>query len=291
MPTITIGFLGDVVGRPGRAAAVHAARVLRAPIEQGGYACDAIIANAENAAHGRGLHLDGYRELRGAGLDAITLGDHWSDKPMIFGLLENPNEPISMPVNATPSGSTDVPSAKPFVTIDVTPKDAPTQHVTLCAFTVLCRSFMNRPGEDPFAAIDETMTRIIGAHPNALVFLETHGEATAEKAGLAWHAARTHPGRIIAISGTHTHVQTNDARLLEHAGHAAGFLTDAGMCGSWDGVTGFTVESSIKSLQRTQGARLQIDDDGAPRACGVVFEIDTASRSALSARAVQVPCE
>ena len=91
---IRIAWLGDIVGKAGRAAAANAVKVLRASPSPP----HLIIADAENARHGRGLHPEGYEELRAAGIDVLTLGDHVLDDPRILPMLKDPKAPVIAPI-------------------------------------------------------------------------------------------------------------------------------------------------------------------------------------------------
>lgn len=229
---MTIIFLGDVVGEPGRKALYRAMPELRAE-----FAADAVVVNGENAAAGRGITPALCREFFEHGADAVTLGDHAWDQADIMAYL--PTEPrVLRPFNhesGTPGyGSVllDTPAGKLGV-------------LCLCG-----RTFM-RPGLDnPFRCGYEEAVRLREAGA-AAVLTDIHGEATSEKIAMALRL----DGVASAVIGTHTHVQTADERILP-GGTAA--LTDAGMCGSRDGVIGRDAEAVVQAALTTLPCKLPV---------------------------------
>lgn len=266
MGEMVIAFMGDVVGAPGRRAFAHAAGVLR---EQ--YGADLVIVNGENARHGRGLHPEGYRELRQAGADGVTLGDHVLDDVRLASVLADPREPIAKPCNFAGAAG-----AKNWIRLD---------HAMgrIGVVTVLGRLFMKEDRGSPFDAVDEAMTRLSGAHPDRLFVVETHAEATSEKIAMAHHCAERWAGGVVAVVGSHTHVQTHDARLI--GGVAA--MTDLGMCGGHAGVIGFTPGSSMRIFTGGSGSGLEVEE-GSPAATGCVIRVDVARRRAAGIEAVRI---
>ncbi len=276
----TLGFIGDIVGSVGRSAAASAARRLR---ERHG--ASLIIANAENARNGSGLSPDNYRELRKGsgpggwgGIDAITLGDHWAKERQILPLLEDPEQPVLRPANLSPS-------APGKCLIRLAPADSPPVYV----LTVLGRLFMPVPADSPFAVID----RELGALPekDAMVLVEIHAEATSEKQAVAWHCLRNwtrdNAPRVVAVLGTHTHVPTADARLLDHVLAAQ---TDVGMCGPQRSVIGRDITATLDSMVRQAPATLDVASEDA-RAQGTLIRIDTRHRRAEHVEAFDLPSE
>jgi metallophosphoesterase (TIGR00282 family) len=207
-------FLGDVMGRAGRAAVTaHLAR-LRAE-----WALDFVVVNGENATGGAGLSPDHARALLAAGADCLTLGDHAFDQKDMLSFIES--EPrILRPLNyaRTAPGR----GARLF--------DAPGGRKVLVT-QVLGQVFMKRPFDDPFSALDG----VLRAHPLGglaqAILVDVHAEATSEKMGLGHWC----DGRASMVVGTHTHVPTADAQIL--SGGTA-YLSDAGMCGDYDSVIG-----------------------------------------------------
>lgn len=290
--TIRIAWLGDIVGKAGRAAAVHAAATLRASPNPP----HLIVANAENARHGRGLHPEGLAELRAAGIDLITLGDHVMDDPRILPALKDPRVPVIAPINMDlPEGGGGGVGVKrrwvvPLPTGSALTPTSDIPHPTLVFLIVLGRIFMRAEFPCPFAALDAAMESIARDHPGALVLMEVHAEATSEKQALAWHAHQKWGGdssdaRVVAVVGSHTHVQTNDARLLD--GRTAA-LTDLGMTGASRSVIGFLIDGSINRLRLPPSGGLDVAEE-APVAHGALIEIDPAARFAVHIETIRIP--
>lgn len=250
---MVILFLGDVVGEPGRCALYRALAELRTELKP-----DAIVVNGENAAGGKGIIPRLAREFMENGVDIITLGDHvWDQSDLIPWLPEVPN--VLRPFNLQPGtpghGSCiiDTPAGKLGV---------------LC---LLGRTFMRPGAENPFTqGYDEAIRlRDAGAHA---ILVDFHGETTSEKIAMGYRL----DGVASAVIGTHTHVQTGDERILPGG---TAYLTDAGMCGSRDGVIGRDAESVLQGLITNLPNRFPIA--GFPAMVnGVVVEVDTSSSKA-----------
>ncbi len=207
-------FLGDVMGRAGRKAVVERLPKLRAD-----WKLDFVVVNAENASAGMGLTGDHAKALLDAGADVLTLGDHAFDQKEMLGFIEN--EPrIIRPLNYA--------------------KDAPgkgfrlfsTQRGQKILVTqALGQVFMKRPFDDPFSALDAVLrSHPLGGLANAIL-VDIHCEATSEKMGVGHFC----DGRASVVVGTHTHIPTGDAQIL-NGGTA--FQADAGMCGDYNSVIG-----------------------------------------------------
>ncbi|MBR5878718.1 MAG: YmdB family metallophosphoesterase, partial [Akkermansia sp.] len=215
-------FLGDVVGEPGRIALYKALPELKAERK-----VDVVVVNGENAAGGKGIIPRLAREFMANGVDVITLGDHvWDQSDLIPWLPEAPT--VLRPFNLQPGtpghGSCiiDTPAGK---------------------LGVLClqgRTFMRPGAENPYTqGYDETL-RLREAGAEAIL-VDFHGETTSEKIAMGYRM----DGVASAVIGTHTHVQTGDERILPGG---TAYLTDAGMCGSRDGVIGRDAESVLQGL-------------------------------------------
>lgn len=273
MSEVAIAFLGDVVGIPGRRAVSHAAPILR---QQHG--CRVLIANGENARHGSGITPDNFRELRRAGgspamgIDAVTLGDHCFKERAILPVLADEDEPISRPANLAP----DAPG-KRAIRID---GDRFGSAGPLYVITVLGRLFMPMPADNPFLAVDRELGAI--REPGALAIIEVHSEATSEKQAMAWHclerwtAGGPDAVRVVAVVGTHTHVQTADARLIDRRLAA---ITDLGMCGPHRSVLGRSISAALEAMVKQVPTPLDVASDDV-RAQGVVIRVDTSERRA-----------
>jgi len=267
MPAVTIAFLGDIFGAPGRLAVQQQLPRLRAQHNP-----QIVIANAENAKSGSGLTPDLYRKIRGYGIDAITLGDHAFRDRAIIETLQTPGEPIARPAN--------LPTGAPGRSVIRLPA-ASERSRDIYVITVLGRIFVNLPADDPFATVD----RLLGQLPdsNPVVIVEAHMEATSEKAALAWHL----DGRVAAVLGTHTHVPTADARILPRG---TAFMSDVGMCGPYASIIGRAPEQVLRHM--TTGVHVPFEvGSGGEAMCGAVVRIEESSGRALSIEGVQYPAD
>ncbi len=215
-------FLGDVMGRAGRAAVIKWVPVLREA-----WKLDFIVVNGENATSGNGLSPTHAQGLLNAGVDCLTLGDHAFDQRDMLSYIEK--EPrILRPLNfskAAPGKGARVFEA--------------TQGRKILVTQVLGQVFMKRPFDDPFSAIES----VLKSHPmGGLVqasLVDVHCEATSEKMGMGHFC----DGRASMVVGTHTHVPTADAQILPRG---TAFLSDAGMCGDYDSVIGMEKDEPLR---------------------------------------------
>jgi metallophosphoesterase (TIGR00282 family) len=207
---VKILFLGDVVGKPGRLAVrarlpglIHRERL------------DLVIANCENVAGGAGVDPGSCRELLDAGVDVLTSGNHIWKRKEIVDYIEGETR-LLRPVNFPPG------TPGRGVARVATPGG-----VEVTVVNLIGRVFMDAV-DCPFQAAD----RVLGEVPRpAVVFVDMHAETTSEKGAMGWFLA----GRVSAVVGSHTHVQTADERVLPEG---TAYLTDAGMCGPMDSVIG-----------------------------------------------------
>ena len=278
----TIAFFGDIVGTPGRTAFIHASRLVR---ERDNAAL--VIVNAENARNGSGLNPDSFRELRAPmkgtttpPADAVTLGDHVYKDTRIIAALEDPTQPIARPANIS--------VLSPGKRTTILP--ATDERPPIAILTVLGRLYMPMPANDPFEAIDRELAALAESAPGALVIIEVHAEATAEKQAIAWHATQKWGGSaagVVAVVGSHTHCPTADARLLDNKVAA---ITDLGMCGGLRSIIGRSIEPVVKAMTTQHPFTFDVSDQEVT-AQGVLIEIDPSSRAAISIRQVQIPLQ
>jgi metallophosphoesterase (TIGR00282 family) len=240
-------FIGDIVARSGRDLIRKHTRALATR-----YSVDLVIANGENAAGGAGITRENTLEILGAGVDVITTGNHVWDKRETLEFIGN--EPrLIRPANypaGTPGAGTYVATARNGVKVGV--------------INVMGRLFMHAMDE-PFAIVGREVERLT-ADGVRVIFVDVHAEATSEKIALSYFL----DGKVSAVVGTHTHVQTADERIL--AGGTA-CLTDVGMTGPHDGVIGMDKEAVIARFLTALPARFE-SASGDPRLNGVLITVD-----------------
>ena len=262
-----IAILGDIVGAPGCMAVQQSIEFIR---EQ--WQADLVIANAENAANGSGLTPRLYKQLCAAGVDGLTLGDHVYKKQQIINTLKqetNLIRPANLPIRAAGKGWMKLPLPR---TANESNSSQPTD---VYVITVLGRLYINLPGNDPFATVDQILDQI--PQNNSVILVEVHAEATSEKQALGWYLN----GRVAAVYGTHTHVATADARILPNpdtAGDSSGtaYITDLGMCGPHDSVLGRKVDRVVAHMSTSMPSPFDVAE-GNPRVQGICIQIDPCS--------------
>lgn len=252
-------FIGDIMGRPGRKAAAAAIPKLRA--EYGGF--DFVIANGENSAGGFGLTEKVMKELFSSGIDILTNGNHIWDKKDFVPLLDSETN-VLRPANH-PDGT----PGRGFAVYENNGEK----------LGVLClqgRTFMP-PLEDPF----RTAERIANESPVPAIFVDIHAEATSEKRALG----RYLDGKVSAVVGTHTHIQTADEEILRGG---TAYLTDAGMTGGHGGIIGMTAESVLPKFLYGTPCKFEIAEDDI-RFQAAVIEIDGETGRAFDIKRINLP--
>jgi 2',3'-cyclic-nucleotide 2'-phosphodiesterase len=260
---VRILFVADAIGSPGRRVLKQLLRLVRADLR-----ADVVVANGENSAGGFGIIPEGVAEFFEAGVDVITTGNHVWDKKEILPLLDS--EPrLLRPANYPPGNPGHGHVVREF------------GGVRLAVLNLQGRTFM-APIDDPFRAADALLAGLEGQAD--VVVVEFHAEATSEKQAFA----RYLDGRVAAVVGTHTHVQTADERI-QPRGTAR--ITDLGMTGGHDGIIGMKADLSVdRQLRQSRGERLQ-PADGDLRLQGAVVEVDVKTGLARSIERVDVPYE
>jgi hypothetical protein len=252
--------IGDIIGKPGRTAVVHALADLRREFD-----LDLVIANGENLAAGAGLTPSLAEELLGNGIDVITSGNHIWDKREIYPYLDT-DRPVLRPMNY--------------------PDDAPGRGWLVhrlpdgdevAVINLMGRVFMNQL-DSPFAAADGLLDG--GGEPlPPLRIVDFHCEITSEKNAMGWFL----DGRVTAVVGTHTHVPTADARLLPKG---TAYISDIGMTGPRDSVIGFSLETVLPRFLTHLPTRFQVAD-GPVAFNAVVITADRATGRATAIDQVQ----
>lgn len=238
-------MIGDVVAKPGRIAVLDRLQDLR---EQ--HSIDLAIMNAENLAGGFSITPSLGEQLFASGIDVMTSGNHIFDKrEAIDYIKEQPRllRPANYPPN-TPGSGVWVGQVK---------------GVEVAVLNLMGRVFMP-PSDDPFRVADS----IVGSLPASakVRLVDMHAEATSEKVAMGWYL----DGRVSAVVGTHTHVQTADERILPHG---TAYLTDLGMTGSYAGVIGMSKADVIKRFTSVTFRRAE-HSAGNVRICGAIVDVD-----------------
>jgi len=243
---MNILFVGDIVGRPGRELI---RKGLRALIDK--HSLDLVIANAENSAAGFGVTKDIGDTLLEWGVDVMTSGNHiWAKKEVIPYIADEPR--LLRPANY-PAG---VPGRGAYVAQTGDGR-------AVGVINVMGRVFMSSI-DDPFTVVLREIENI--RHQTRVIIVDFHAEATSEKMAMGWYL----DGKVTAVIGTHTHVQTADERVLPHG---TAYLTDAGMTGPHDSIIGMQLEPSLARFLNAMPSKFE-PATGNPRLNGVVVEAD-----------------
>ena len=257
---LTILFIGDIVGKPGRQMLTKALPELIVR-----WNLQLVVANSENAAGGSGLNQQCFDEIKRAGVDVLTMGDHIYKKKEIMPLLESRGR-ILRPANFPP----EAPGAE--FTIATARDGAP-----VAVFTVLGRVFM-RPVDCPFRAADRVLAAI-GSQAKAVI-VDMHAEATSDKLIMG----RYLDGRASAVLGTHTHVPTADEQIFPGG---TAYISDVGMTGPYDSILGRRVDRVTETTVSFVPAFFDVAI-GDPRLCGAKVEIDSSTGRALSIERISI---
>lgn len=265
-------FFGDIVGKPGRQALKELLPALRRE-----HAPDVVIANGENASGGIGLTAETLRELLGMGIDILTTGNHvWKHRDLYGPLDKEPRllRPANYPEGAPGRG----------LGVYDLPGGARLAVLNLCGTTYM------DPLDCPFRVAETLLAQLEaadggttgGSPAPAIRIVDFHAEATSEKKALGWFL----DGRVSAVIGTHTHVQTADAMLLPGG---TAYLTDAGMCGVEASVLGMDHKVIVDRFLTRLPQRFR-PATGRGSLNGVLLDVDEVTGRARSIRALRVAC-
>ena len=211
---------------------------------------DFVIVNAENSAGGMGITSKIFSELKNLKIDVITMGNHTWGKKDIFTFINDEKllRPANYPLNVPGKG---------YGIYNCNDKK-------ICVVNLIGRTDMNVLSENPFLKIQEILNEIKGKAD--IIILDFHAEATAEKIAMGYYL----DGKITAMFGTHTHVQTADEQILEHG---TGYITDIGMTGPKKSVIGMEISASIKRFETTLPEKYKLAE-GSCTLNGCIFEIN-----------------
>ncbi len=248
-------FVGDIVGKPGR----KCIRDMLAKIKSN-YDVHVVVANGENAAGGVGLTRKVFDELLNAGVDIITSGNHIWDKKEVFDFIGSEKQllrPLNYPKKITPGRGWGV-FTTPLGSLGI--------------INVSGTVFM--PGLDcPFTGVEEALQEV--NKEAKMILVDFHAETTSEKIAMGWFL----DGRVSAVLGTHTHVQTADERILPGG---TAYITDVGMTGALDGIIGVKKEIVLEKFISKMPARFEVETKEPYQFNGVIVSIDPKSGRALS---------
>jgi metallophosphoesterase (TIGR00282 family) len=252
-------FIGDIFGRPGRQAVREHLPELRRE-----YGDPLVIANAENASGGRGLTKENAYELFEAGIHFITMGNHVWDNRKIFEFIDDEARlirPANYPAGAPGRGQ----------------GIATHRGCKVGVLNLSGRVFM-QPLDNPFALAGQMAAKLRAITP--LIILDFHAEATSEKQAMGWFM----DGKVSAVLGTHTHVQTADARILPKG---SAYITDVGMTGPADSVLGVKKEIIINSFLTQMPARFDVAEGTSRQFNAIVLTLDEETGRAVGVETVQ----
>lgn len=239
-------FIGDVVGSPGRKMLeIHLPRLKEK------YRPQLTIVNGENAAGGKGITEKIYKQLLNAGAQVITMGNHTWNKKEIFDFIDDAPylvRPANFPVSTPGKG---------IVYVNVNGQE-------VAVINLQGRVFLDEL-DNPFT-IGSHLISEARERTNTII-VDFHGEATSEKQAFAWHV----DGKVTAVLGTHTHVQTADERILPQG---TGYITDVGMTGPYNGIIGVEREAVINRFLTNLPTRFEVDRRGPNQLNGCFLQVN-----------------
>lgn len=253
-------FIGDVVGSLGRKTLAENLPKLKKK-----YRPQVTIANGENAASGRGITGKIYKKFLADGVDVVTLGNHTWDNRDIFEFIDDAKKmirPANFPERAPGSGMV-------FVKVN---------DLELAVINLQARSFMVDL-DDPFAKAEALVAE--ARKRTEHIFVDFHGETTSEKQAMGWFL----DGKVSAVVGTHTHVQTNDGRILPGG---TAFLSDVGMTGPYDGILGMKKEAIIEKFLTALPQRFEVVEEGRSIMSACLIDIDEKNGHAKTIETIQI---
>ncbi len=251
--------VGDIVGTPGCETVYSQLKYITSEND-----INFVIANGENAATGNGITAEKAEKLYECGVDVITLGNHGFTKAEAGQLMDS-GFPMIRPINYPSSAP-----GKGYIIKKCGNKN-------IAVISALGRVFLN-PIDSPFDAVMNCINEIKDLAD--IIIVDFHAEATSEKAAMAWFL----DGKVTAVYGTHTHVQTADERLLPHG---TAFITDIGMTGPYNSVIGIDKDISISRFVTLMNKRYKVAD-GNCILCGIIIETDDSTGKAVSIKRLKI---
>jgi metallophosphoesterase (TIGR00282 family) len=260
---LRILFIGDVVGRSGRAIVQQ-----RLPGLIADWKLDLVVLNGENAAGGFGITETIFREFIDAGVDIVTLGNHaWDQREALVFIERSPRlvRPLNYPKGTPGRGAAMIDTRG---------------GARVLVINAMGRIFLD-PLDDPFTAIDRELERCALGRDADAIIVDFHAEVTSEKQAMGHYL----DGRVSAVIGTHTHVPTADHQILPGG---TAYQSDAGMTGDYDSVIGMVKDEPVSRFLRRIPATKFEAATGAPTLCGLAIETDDASGLATQVAAVRL---
>lgn len=250
-------FLGDIVGKAGR-------NVIKKhmPLLKETYQPDLIIANGENAAHGKGITRKIYHELLGYGIDVITMGNHTFSKNDIYTFI-NEADRMVRPANMEPLGY-----GQSTVIVRACNKRVAVSNLS-------GEIFMNNVVDSPFSCMEDILDDVDAE----IHIVDFHGETTSEKIAFTYQFA----GRVNIVVGTHTHVQTADDRIV----YGTAAISDLGMCGAYTSVIGRDVQEVVTRFTTDEKTRYTVAD-GEGILCGLFVKLNDDTNKAVHVERIQL---
>ena len=250
--------VGDIVGLPGvRKVKAELKNIISAE------KIDFVIINGENSADGMGITEKILNDLISSGANCITMGNHTWGKKDIFNFIDDKHLLVPANYNKNLPGNR-------YGIYECNGKK-------IAVINLIGRVDMNILSDNPFMVIDEILEEIKGKAD--LIFVDFHAEATAEKVAMGYYL----DGRVTAMFGTHTHIQTADEQILEKG---SGYITDIGMTGPRKSVIGMSIDASIKRFTTTLPERYKASD-GEAQFNGCIFEINDDSCRMISVKRIK----
>ncbi|MCD8049501.1 MAG: TIGR00282 family metallophosphoesterase [Clostridia bacterium] len=249
---MNILFIGDVCGRSGRDALFQ-----YLPDVKYEYDVDFTVANGENSAGGLGITRSTYEEMTRAGVEFFTLGNHAFSKSAEAEALFKAGENLVRPANM-------LPVSLPGKGLEIVRASS---GVKIAVINLIGRAFMEN-ADDPFKAAEALVSKA-KEHTN-IILLDFHAEATSEKEAMGFFL----DGKVSAVLGTHTHIQTADAKILPKG---TAYMTDVGMTGAEYSVLGMDVEAAVGRFVEPEKKHRFKSAEGKARFCAVLMDIDEKS--------------
>jgi len=259
-------FFGDVIGRLGRRGV---AAVL--PHLKDQYRPDFVIANAENLAHGKGVTSSTLQELKNAGVNFFTSGNHVFKKPEVYDFIDNEDTVLIRPANYPPETPG---KGSKLVSIG---------NEKLLVINLMGRVFLTENFDCPFRALDSILEEYKDVSRIGTI-IDFHAEATSEKSAFGLYA----DGRVSAVLGTHTHIPTADARIMSNG---TAHISDIGMSGGKNTVIGVDKENVIKGFLTQQPVMFEIPETGICIVNAVLITIDPSTQKAVEIKQIQEDVE